>query len=298
MPRVLIAGGNGLVGNALQKLLRSEGYDAMVLSRDATNVSKGIYHWEPSKNIVDAEPFHQADYIVNLAGENIGEKRLTKSRKQKILNSRIHATKSIGKMLQGNHNVKAIVQASAFGYYGNGFGKLLTENTPAGNDFLSKVCVEWESAANELRNVVQRVVIFRFAHVLSNDGGLLPRLMMPMKFGVMPVFGNGQQHIPWIHIDDLCRMILFALRNENINGTYNAVSPSRSMLLELLQATADAIKRKPIKIHFPETVIRLGVGEIAESFYYDVQLSSEKIEKERFEFMHPQLEPAVESLIV
>jgi len=297
MPDVLIAGGTGLVGTALHKLLRNEGYGVKLLSRKPTNIHQGVYHWEPLKGMADAEAFEQADFIVNLAGANIGGKRWTKSYKHEILQSRLDATRTIGKLLQANRKVKAIVQASAFGYYGNGHGKLLTEEAPAGNDFLADVCVQWEAAASELKKVVDRVVVLRFGHVLSRDAGLLPELMKPMKFGAMPIFGSGAQHVPWIHEDDLANMILFALRNENINGTYNACSPSRSTLLEVLQATAAAMKRKPVKLHLPEPLIRLGVGEIAESFYYDVTLSSDKIQQKGFEFLHPQLESAIASLL-
>ena len=284
------------MGNALQRVLKAEGFSVTLLSRKPTNVHQGVYHWDPAKQIADAAPFKQADFVVNLAGENIGEKRLTEKRKREILNSRLDATRLIEKMLQGNRNVKAIVQASAFGYYGDGGGKLLTEDAPPGNDFLANVCVQWEAAANEIRRHVPRVVVFRFAHVLSVDDGLLPRLMQPMKFRAMPIFGDGKQHIPWIHGHDLARMILFALQNENVNGTYNAVSPSRSTLMELLQATADAMKRKPIKLHLPKPLIKLGVGELGDSFYYDVMLSSEKIQREGFSFNASDLARALSEL--
>lgn len=297
MPNVLIAGGTGLVGKALQKLLRNEGYTVNLLSRKPTNIHQRVFNWDPANGTAEAAPFHQADFIVNLAGANIGGKRWTKSYKHEIQKSRLDATRTIGKMLQGNQNVKAIVQASAFGYYGNGHGKLLTEEAPAGNDFLADVCVQWEAAANELKQVVNRVVVLRFGHVLSRDEGLLPELMKPMKFGAMPIFGTGAQNIPWIHEDDLANMIFFALRNENVNGTYNACSPSRSTLLELLNATADAMKRKPIKLHLPEPLIRLGVGEIAESFYYDVMLSSEKIQKAGFESNRNKLNETIFDLL-
>ncbi|HZG00952.1 MAG TPA: TIGR01777 family oxidoreductase, partial [Chitinophagales bacterium] len=292
-----IAGGTGLVGKALQKLLRKEAYEVNLLSRKPSNPHQGVFNWDPAKGTANEEPFRQADFIVNLAGANIGEKRLTEKRKAQVLNSRLDATRLIGKMLERDHHVKAVVQASAFGYYGDGKGNVLTEDAPPGNDFLADVCVQWEAAADDLRKLAPRVAVFRFAHVLSVDEGLLPRLMQPLKFGVMPVFGSGEQHIPWIHEEDLARMILFALENENVNDTYNAVSPSRSTLNELLQATADAMKRKPIKFHLPETLIKLGVGELGESFYYDVALSSEKIEREGFEFIIPNdLRSAIASL--
>lgn len=297
MPNVLIAGGTGLVGKALQKLLRREGFSVNVLSRKPTDIHQGVFHWDPAKGIADDEPFRQADCVINLAGANIGEKRLTKKRKSEILNSRLDAARLIGKMLQGKHNVKGIVQASAFGYYGDGKGNVLSEDAPPGNDFLANVCVQWEAAANDLRKHVQRVIVFRFAHVLSADEGLLPKWIQPMNFGVMPVFGSGKQHMPWIHEDDLARMILFALQHENVNGTYNACAPSCSTLMELLEATADAIKRKPMKVHLPETLIKLGVGELGESFYYDVKLSSEKIQRDGFEFIHPSLSGAILDLM-
>jgi uncharacterized protein len=294
MPNVLIAGGTGLVGKELQKLLRNEGYDVNCLSRKPTNSHQGVFNWNPANGTAEVEPFRQADFIVNLAGANIGGKRWTKSYKHEILQSRLDATRTIGKMLQSNRNVKAIVQASAFGYYGDGHGKLLTEDAPAANDFLADVCVQWEAAAHELNALVDRVVVLRFGHVLSRDAGLLPELMKPMKFGAMPIFGSGEQQIPWIHEDDLANMILFGLRNEKVKGTYNACSPSRSTLLELLNAVAEAMKRKPVKLHLPELLIRLGVGEIAESFYYDVTLSSEKIQGEGFVFKYENLRTALE----
>jgi uncharacterized protein (TIGR01777 family) len=171
-----------------------------------------------------------ADYIIHLAGANVAEKRWTDKRKKEIVESRTQSGALLVTSLQQIPNkVKAVISASAMGWYGpdttqsrqHGF----KEDAPPANDFLGNTCKLWEESIKPVETLGKRLVVFRFGIVLSNGGGALQEFKKPLKFGIAAIIGNGKQIISWIHIDDLCRLLLFALEHENISGVYNAVAP-------------------------------------------------------------------------
>lgn len=297
MSNVLIAGGTGLIGRALQKHLGTQGFQVNVLTRKPTDKAKGLYHWDPQNKVASEEPFIDADYIINLAGANIGDGRLSKKKKEEILNSRINATRLIGSMLRNGNKVKAVIQASAFGYYGNGLGEVLEEDSMAGSDFFAHVCQEWEAEADKIKMSVPRLIIFRFGHVLDDTDGFLPRLMSPLKYNIIALFGEGKQHVPWIHRDDVTGIIEFAIKNGRVAGTYNACAPEYTTLRSLMTTAADCLNKNPLKFRVPKPVLQLALGELADTLYYDAKLSSKKIENRGFEFKYPDSLSALKDLL-
>lgn len=220
---VIIAGGSGLIGSRLSELLLEENFTVSHLGRHRSkNPHVGFYQWNPQKALIDAKAIKEADYIVNLAGESIAGKRWTAKRKREITESRIKSAQLLQKSVaEIPNNVKSIICASAIGYYGNR-NEIVDEQSAKGTGFLADTVEEWENANSHYKI---RTVIFRFGNVLSKNGGVLPELIKPLRFFVNPFLGGGTQLFPWIHIDDLCRMIIYVIHQQGLSGIFNAVAP-------------------------------------------------------------------------
>jgi uncharacterized protein (TIGR01777 family) len=232
MKTVMITGGTGMVGKSLSKMLLDKGYAVIILSRSKRNESGNsrlnYAHWDVNKSVVDTDALQKADFIVHLAGAPVVDKPWTKAYKEEILNSR---TKSISLLTDNlsriSHKVKAIVSSSAIGWYGPDTrpGHRFTETDPPHHDFLGETCRLWEESVTKAESLGIRVCKLRTGIVLSNEGGALPEFKTPLRFGVAGILGSGKQIISWIHIRDLCRQFIFAIENETMSGSYNAVAP-------------------------------------------------------------------------
>jgi uncharacterized protein (TIGR01777 family) len=224
METILITGGTGLIGSHLTSLLQREGYGVIHLSRrnrDATGVK--TFQWDVEKRTIEDDAISTADHIVHLAGANVGEGRWTPRYKQEIVDSRVQSAallfESINKI--PNH-IKSVVSASAIGYYGDRGEEWLKEESPPAHDFLAETCIQWEScraasckAGEACSDVTNRAGA-------GKEGGALPPLLQPIRMGIAPVFGNGEQFYSPIHVDDVCAMYLAVIRNEKAEGPFNA----------------------------------------------------------------------------
>ena len=175
---------------------------------------------------IDIRALEQIDTIVHLAGASIAEKRWTDARKKEILESRIKSTGLLYQSLKNNHHtIKTFVSASTINYYDFGEDdKIFVENDTPGTDFLAQVTQQWENEVDKLRNLGLRVVKIRIGIVLSEKGGALKKMAMPIKFGLGASLGTGKQFLSWIHIDDLCEMFVTAIEEEKMSGAYNATT--------------------------------------------------------------------------
>ncbi|MFI5135274.1 MAG: TIGR01777 family oxidoreductase, partial [Chitinophagales bacterium] len=298
MSQVLITGGSGLIGQRLTSLLQKEGFDVAWLTRSSEKKSGiRIYHWDLKRNFIEEEALFDTYHIIHLAGTNVAH-YWTSAYKKKILSSRIETAQLIFEKLSSIKNhVKTFISASGVGFYKDGGDEWLNENSPAGNDFLSNVCQEWESAANHFRELDKRVVILRTGIVLAKDDGTLPALISPMKFGIAPIFGNGKQFYSWIHVHDLCRMYLQAIKNETMNGIYNSVAPQPIRFKELANKIA-SVRRKP-KIDFPvpKFLLQLMLDGFGATLLSSLRCSSKKIEETGFQFQYSDLKYALDNLV-
>ena len=223
---VLIAGGRGLIGRALGKQFESKGFRVRYLSRNPPPGDAYTYFWDPIEGKIDENAFREVEVLVNLTGESIAGKLWTPWRKRKIINSRVLAAKLLYKTLERiNHRVNVVINASAIGIYGNTGDMIIHEDAPPANDFLGTTCQRWEKNSVNFEKLGIRTIIFRIGLVLSTSGGMLPELLKPLKFGFAVIFGKGDHYQSWIHIDDLCRMIVKAAREDQYSGVYNAVAP-------------------------------------------------------------------------
>lgn len=267
MPQtVLITGGTGTVGRPLTRLLQAKGYQVSYLSRSGKPIQHiKVYQWNPSNGRIDAEAVAAADYIIHLAGAGIADSRWTDSRKREILQSRTQSTDLLVRTLaQTSHKVKAFISSSAIGYYGGDTGNQpLTEDSAPGKDFMAEVTVAWEQAAEAIAHLGIRTVKLRIGVVLSVEGGALSKLVMPVKWGVGSPLGSGQQHISWIHIDDLCRLFLEAMESPDWQGVYNAVAPAPVTNETLTRHIAEALKKPLWLPNIPAALLRLILGEMA-----------------------------------
>lgn len=308
MATVVITGGTGLIGTALTKALVQKGYEVIILTRrkkasSQKNVSYAV--WNLGQQSIDEEVIKKADYIVHLAGSNVAEKRWTKKKKQEIIDSRVKSGELLVTALKKIHNkVKAILSISGIGYYGpdltpghspKGEGRnAFVETDPPFNDFLGTVVQQWEKAIACSAEMGKRLVIFRTGIVLSNEGGAYKEFKDPLKFGIATVLGSGKQTVSWIHIDDVVRLFIEAIENEKWEGVYNAVSPKPVSNKQLIKEIAK--ERFHITAKVPSFVLKAVLGEMSIEVLKSTTVSSEKIQKEGFEFLYPNIEEAVASL--
>ena len=308
-PTVLITGGTGLVGTALTKALLQKGYRVIILTRrigeknETENLSYAL--WDVKKQQIDLAAVQKADYIVHLAGAGVVEKKWTEAYKKEIVESRTESSRLIVDSLKNIDNkVKAVISASAIGFYGasplqtsSGWGGF-KENDNPDNSFLGQTCKLWEESIEPVVNLGKRLVKLRTGIVLSNDGGALTEFIKPIRFGMAAILGNGKQMVSWIHIDDLCRLFIAGIENENLQGTYNAVAPEPVTNKLLTLSLAKAIKGKfYLPFYVPAFVLKLMMGQRSIEVLKSATVSCKKIMDTGFTFNFSTIESAIDNLV-
>lgn len=296
-----ITGGTGNIGRTLCKYLLDKGHQVIVLCRAVPKrKQKDVQYalWNPNKRVLDATALANTDYLINLAGAGVADKRWTASRKKEIAESRIASCETLVEFLQTKPNkVKGVVSMSAIGWYGPDSGKVFTEDDPAHNDFLGKTCKAWEESILPVSSLGKRLVILRTGIVLTKEGGALPEFIKPIRFGIAPVLGSGKQMISWIHVQDLCRMIEWAMENENIQGVYNAVAPNPVSNRALMLTLARILRgRMYLPIRVPAFILKIILGEMSIEVLKSATASSKKMEETGFQFSFSQLQDALQQL--
>lgn len=297
---ILITGGNGLIGRYLTSALLSEGYIVSHLSRSASQHDKvRSFRWDPSKGIIDPNALEGVDYIIHLAGANIGEKRWTRKRKEEIVSSRVESVRLLHKTITDNKiKLKAFISASAVGYYGSiTSDKIFTEEDPPKTDFLGTTCRLWEEGADLFRNSGVRTVKIRTAVVLEKNDSALSKLMAPARFGFLVQTGNGRQYMPWIHIEDLCNIYLKAIDDQNMNAAYNAVSPQHVTHKEFVSTLSKVIHRPIFPIPVPAFILKAVLGEMSDVVLKGSRVSSEKIINSGYNFRFKNTRDALTNII-
>lgn len=299
--KVLITGGTGLLGSRLTSYLQEQGYKVAHLSR-SRNGSKEVrtFGWDVERGWIEPGAVESAHYIINLAGANVGDLRWTEANKELIMKSRTDSTRLLWQELRRtNYQPQAFISASAVGYYGDDNGAhWLYESSLAGPDFLSKVCKAWEAEAEQLSELDIRLVKLRIGVVLSPEGGALPQLVMPTRLGLAAPLGSGKQYMSWIHIDDLCGIILKAMKDEAMEGTYNAVAPEPETNKRFMKTLADVMGRPFFAPAVPAAAIKLLMGrERAGIVLGSQRVSSDRLEKSGYQFKYPMLRTALKDLL-
>jgi uncharacterized protein (TIGR01777 family) len=298
METILITGGNGLIGKHLTLLMQHEGYDVIHLSRNKHATGVKTFQWDVDKNTIDDAAIAAADHVIHLAGANVAERRWTPKYKQEIVDSRVQSAALLYESIKRipNH-IKTIVSASAIGYYGDQGEEWLKEESPPAHDFLGETCIQWEAAVQQLSKLGKRVAMLRTGLVLAKEGGALPPLLQPVRMGIVPLFGSGEQFYSAIHIDDVCAMYMSVTRNEMAAGPFNAVAPAPVRYKEFVNAIAKAAGKKKINVPVPMPLLKIVKGEFVETLAYSARCSSEKIEATGFTFKYSTVNEALAALI-
>jgi uncharacterized protein len=304
MATILITGGTGMIGTALRKELVGKGHEVIILTRSNSGLEpqKNVSHaeWDVRGQTINRDAIERSDFIVHLAGANVSKGRWTEKRKKEIRDSRVKSSELIVKALREYPNkVKAVVSASAIGYYGpdpkSPGHRPFIESDPPADDFLGTTVRQWEHAISEVKELGKRSVILRTGIVLSREGGAYPEFKKPLRFGVATILGSGQQIVSWVAIDDLVRMYTEAVEDENWNGVYNAVAPSPVTNKELVVQMAKQQKFF-LQLHVPVFALKAVLGEMSVEVLKSTTVSAEKILRQGFQFLYPTLEKAIHKL--
>ncbi|MBM3465412.1 MAG: TIGR01777 family protein [Armatimonadetes bacterium] len=256
--RILISGASGLVGTSLSNHLAERGHDVVPLGRGRGSAVS----WDPEARRVD--PLEGLDAVIHLAGENLASGRWTPAVKERILQSRAEGTRLIAEALARAKNPPStLLSASAVGFYGNRRDALLTEESPPGDGFLSKVCQAWEAATEPASEAGIRVAHLRFGVVLSPNGGALARMLTPFRLGLGGPIGDGRQYLSWITLPDLARAVSHLLKDRDLRGAVNFTAPEPVTNADFTKALAEALHR-PAIFRVPAFAARLALGEMGE----------------------------------
>jgi uncharacterized protein (TIGR01777 family) len=266
-----ITGTSGFVGRALTACLTKAGHQVRAISLRAA---------------LPPDALAGIDAVVNLAGEPVGQ-RWTPAARERILNSRVLGTRALVNAMRGQR-VHTLVSASAVGYYGSCGDTILTESSPAANDFLGQVAQAWEREAMEAEALGVRVTRVRLGLVLGRNGGALQKMLLPFKLGLGGPLAGGKQWMPWVHMDDLVSLIEFLLRESTVRGVFNAVAPFPVTNAEFTRALGEAVHR-PAVIPVPGFALRLLLGEMAELILGSQRAIPDAAVRAGFTFRHPDV---------
>lgn len=298
--RILVTGSSGLLGSALAPFLTAGGHRVICLVRSQSQapVLGESWSWDPERGTMLSVGSEGPDAVVHLAGENIARARWSERQKALIRDSRVKGTRLLCDLLaRYSPPPKALVCASAVGYYGDRADEILKEESAPGSGFLADVCREWEAATQPAVERGTRVVNLRIGIVLSPMGGALAKMLTPFKLGVGGTIGSGRQYMSWIALDDVVDAIHFALTNESLRGPVNAVAPNPVTNRDFTHTLGRVLSR-PTLFPMPAFAARLVLGEMADALL----LASTRVEPSRllasgFTFRHPDLEAALRALL-
>jgi uncharacterized protein (TIGR01777 family) len=307
--RVFVTGGTGLVGKLLVKNLSLRGDQVVLLTRrpEAARQQGGaavtIVAGDPAQPGPWMDAVKDCDAVVHLAGEGIFNRRWSSAFKELLYSSRIKSTDNIVSALGKSPVANApgspgrvLVNASAIGYYGPHGDEELTEESGPGHDFLAKLCIDWEKAAQVAVIHGVRVVLLRTGIVLDQQGGALAKMLLPFKMGVGGPIGSGTQFMSWIHIEDEVGLILFALDHPQLDGPLNATAPNPATNKAFGNALGKVLGR-PSFMPTPAFALRVMLGESAQLITAGQRVLPKKALAAGYAFKYPELEPALRDLL-
>ena len=302
--RIVIAGGTGFLGRPLTGALMADGHDLVILTRshpNARTLTPGAraVHWMPDGTAgAWSGEIDGAGAVINLAGESIAAKRWTAAQKHRIAESRMQATGSLVAAIRKAVSAPSVfLSGSAVGYYGPLGGEIATEERPAGSDFLAQVCVQWENEAGRAASDRTRVVCIRTGMVLESDGGALPQMLPPFRFGAGGPIGSGRQYWPWIHRQDWIALARWIIETPAADGALNATAPHPVTNADFAHALGRALHR-PAFIPAPGFALRLLLGEMADGLLLSGQRAvPSKAERLGFRFRYPRVDDALNSIL-
>jgi uncharacterized protein len=295
--RALVTGATGFVGPRVLKLLERPA----VLSRNAAKAKQSLapydisaaYDWDPMAGPPPAAAFDGIDAVIHLAGDPVASRRWNDEKKRAIRESRVQGTRNLVEGLRKlDRRPPVLVSASAVGWYGSRGDQVQDESAAPADDFLAEVCVAWEREARAAEELGMRVVTVRVGVVLGKEGGAIQKMLMPFKMGVGGPLGSGKQWMPWIHVDDMAAMFVYAAEKSQLSGPMNGVAPNSVTNKEFTKAFAAALRR-PAFIPTPYFALRLMIGEFAQVLFASQRIVPKVALENGFQFRYPTIREAM-----
>jgi len=290
--KVLIAGGTGLIGSHLSRLLIQQGHQVKLLSRRPSEGT--IVHWNPALNEFDSDLIQDTEIIINLCGAGIADNRWSTKRKKELLDSRVLPAQFLFEHRESMPNLKHYISASGISCYGFEMNdKPFKEEDAFGQDYTSQLVRQWEEAA-DVFNADYLLTKLRIAVVLTKEGGALKKMRAPVKMYFGAAISPGTQLMQWIHIDDLCAAFLYAIENK-LEGDFNTLG-NNSTNKEVMVALAKSMKKPMWLPPVPKFMMKLMFGEMADILINGVDVSNEKLKSTGFKLEHTEIQEAINSL--
>ena len=301
--KIVLTGGTGLIGSKLGLRLSNEGNEITLFTRNVKLAEKNqswvshIKKWDYNNPEQWKNSIGGIDAIVNLVGANLSAKRWSENYKKIIYNSRVISTRNMVNAISTcKVKPKAFITVSAVGIYGDKGDEILSENSNYGDDFLANLCKDWENEAAKVDSLGVRRVTLRIGIVLSTNGGMLKKLLLPYKLFLGGKLGNGNQWLPWIHIQDVINIIEFALTNDSLTGVVNCCAAGIVKMKDFAKTFGNIVHR-PSYLCIPKFIIRIVLGEIANTAVSSQRISIEKLLAAGYKFKFPELENALKNLL-
>jgi uncharacterized protein len=300
--RILITGGSGLIGSAVAAELGSAGHEVVVLTREPSRAGPlppgtRAVHWDGRTAGDWARLIDGDTAIVHLAGENVAAGRWTAERKRRIRQSRVESGGAVlAAIRQAKVPPRALLQGSAVGYYGDGGDAVLTEAHPPGDDFLARVCVDWEASTAAVADLGVRRPVLRTGVVLSNEGGALPKMALPFRLLAGGPLAGGRQWLPWIHIADEVGAIRFLIERDGADGPFNLAAPEPLTNRAFSHALGAALHR-PSFAPAPGFALRFLLGEMADALLHGQRAVPQNLLDLGFRFRYNEAGAALKDLL-
>jgi len=300
--RIVITGGSGLIGSAVAREMGSAGNEVVVLTRDPSRMGPlppgtRAVQWDGKTPGDWAKLLDETTAIVHLAGDSIAAGRWTEEKKRRIRDSRLASGRAVLEAVrQAKFRPRALLQGSAVGYYGACGDEEVTESHPPGDDFLARICVEWEASTAEAAALGVRRPVLRTGIVLSGEGGALPRMALPFRLLAGGPLGDGRQWFPWIHEADEVGAIRFLIESEDADGPFNLTAPEPLTNRDFSRALGRVLSR-PSFAPAPGFALRLLLGEMADALLHGQRAVPRRLLDLGYVFRYPEAFGALRSLL-
>ncbi|MBT0720632.1 TIGR01777 family protein [Tatumella sp. TA1] len=295
---ILMTGATGLIGRRLVEELQSQSHQLTILTRSPRRAAEyfgdQVTLWE---TLADQTSLDGFDGVINLAGEPIADKRWTPEQKKKLCDSRWQLTEKLASLITTSLKPPAVfISGSAVGYYGDQGEEEVDEDHPANKEFSWQLCAQWEALALAAASEATRVCLLRTGVVLSSTGGALAKMVFPFRVGLGGPLGNGQQFMPWIHIEDMVRGIIFLLNHPDAKGAFNMVAPTPVRNAQFSRVLGEVLHR-PTLFRVPASVIRLLMGESATLVLGGQRAVPKRLHEAGYVFRYQELKPALQDVL-
>lgn len=295
--KVLIAGGSGFLGTALKRSLEQDKHEVIVLTRRASK-SPGQIQWDGKTANGWGHIVNEVDAVVQLTGFGLEHWPWTTRQKKRFQDSRVLPGRALASAIKdASRRPSVFLQTSGINYYGLRGEGIVDESTPAAEDFLAQLAVQWEAATQSIEELGVRRIVARTAVVLSGRGGLFPLMALPVRLFAGGKFGDGDQAMPWIHLADQIGAIGFLLANENARGVYNLIAPELTSNANFMKTIAKVLHR-PYWFHIPASLLRLVLGEMSVLLTEGRYSQPKRLLELGYQFKFRHLEDALVNLLI